>query len=146
MRINLQPADDPMDTVIEHMDSMMKEMMDRNYFRNSGPDSWRPALNVYEVRDRFVVCVDLAGMDREQIDVKAERQILYIRGVRPRPATPNDPEGVSVQVMEIDSGRFQRKVPIPQDVATDSIHAHYRNGYLWITMPRRPGQASPDQE
>ncbi len=141
MNIKLQPSDDPMDSVIEHMGSMIKEMRDQNYFRNSGPDAWRPALNVYEVHDRFVVCVDLAGMDREKIDVGTEDNTLYIRGVRPKPVIPDPPEDVSVQVMEIDSGRFQRKVPIPGDVDPSLIQANYRNGYLWVTMPRRNSAA-----
>ena len=144
MNIHLQPRDDPMESVIEHMGSMIKEMSDQNYFRNSGPDAWRPALNVYEVPDRFVVCVDLAGMDREKIDVGAQDGALYIRGVRPKPVIPDPPEEVSVQAMEIDSGRFQRKVPIPGDVDPGSIQAHYRNGYLWVIMPRR-SQAAPTE-
>ena len=38
--------------------------------------------------------------------------------------------------MEIDSGRFHCKVPIAQDVVIDEITAAYRQGYLWIMMPR----------
>ena len=135
-----------MDRIIEHVGTMMKEMMDQNYFRASGPDVWRPALNVYEVPDRFVVCVDLAGMSREKIDVSAEHNTLYIRGVRPKPVIPDPPEEVSVQVMEIDSGRFHRKVPIPRDVDQAAIQAHYRNGYLWVVLPRRPVADSADVE
>ena len=72
MKIRLQSDDDPMDRIIEHVDTMMKEMMGQNYFRSSGPDCWRPALNVYDLSDRFVVCVELAGMDRERISLSPQ--------------------------------------------------------------------------
>lgn len=146
MKVQLQPSDDPVDRIVEHVGTMMKEMMDQNYFRASGPDVWRPALNVYEVPDRFVICVELAGVDREEIDVAAQHNTLYIRGVRAKPVIPDSPEQVSVQVMEIDSGRFQRKVPIPGDVDPTSIRAHYRKGYLWVVMPRRAGADPADAE
>ncbi|UCC30174.1 MAG: hypothetical protein JSU86_18490, partial [Phycisphaerales bacterium] len=55
----------------EQLWAMMGEMEGRNYFRSHAPDFWRPRLNVYETPDRFVVCVELAGMPRDQIDVRA---------------------------------------------------------------------------
>jgi len=135
-----------MDRIIEHVDTMMKEMMGQNYFRSSSPDCWRPALNVYDLPDRFVVCVELAGVDREKIDVSAEHDSLYIRGWRSKPLIPDSPEEVSVHVMEIDSGRFHRKVSIPEDVDQSAIEAHYRNGYLWIELPRRPAEDAGEDE
>jgi len=43
---------------------------------------------------------------------------------------------VSVTLMEIDSGRFQRKLPLPDDARLDGMTALYKNGFLWITIPR----------
>lgn len=147
MKILTHATEGSFDHLIDQMDSMMDEMLNRNYFQSSGPDSWAPSLNIYETSDRYVVCVDLAGMNRESIDVRAEDQALRIRGTRPRPVIPDPPEEVSVHLMEIDSGKFQRKVPIPADVDREAIGAQYRNGFLWITMPRRPAghQGAPDR-
>ena len=146
MKINAQSGEDDFDRIVEHMDSMIDEMMSRNFFRSSGPDTWQPAMNVYEADERFLVCIDLAGMVRDKIDVCTRDDVLHIRGDRPKPPIPDqtEPEQVSVHAMEIDSGRFHRKVRIPDDVDRDAIQASYRNGYLWITMPRRPsGGESP---
>ncbi|MHC4234509.1 MAG: Hsp20/alpha crystallin family protein [Planctomycetota bacterium] len=143
MKILTHASEDSFDRLIDHMGAMMDEMMSRNYFRSSGPDSWAPALNVYETADRYVICVDLAGMDRNKIDVRAEGRALRICGIRPKPALPDPPDEVSVHLMEIDSGRFHRKVPIPADTDRSGIRAQYRNGYLWLIMPRRDGPQGP---
>ncbi len=140
MRSDLQPKEDLFERMADQMgaimDSMMEEMNSRNYFRSSGRDSWDPPLNVYEVADRFIVCVDLAGMQCEQIDVRVEEGTLHIRGVRPKPGVPEVTGAISVLIMEIDSGKFHRKVPIPADVDANGIRATYRNGYVWIVLPR----------
>ena len=124
------------DRLAEQLWAMMSEMEGRNYFRSHAPDSWRPRLNVYETPDRFFVCVELAGMPRDQIDVRAADGVLHISGLREKPTPPGDPDDVGVHLMEIDSGRFHCKVPIAQDVIIDEISAAYRQGYLWVMMPR----------
>jgi len=140
MTNQLQPTEDLFEKMADEMgtvmDSMMEEMNSRNYFRSSGRDSWDPPLNLYEVADRFIVCVDLAGMQREQIDVRVRERTLHIRGVRPKPEVPDATGDISVLLMEIDSGKFHRKVPVPADVDVDAIFATYKNGYVWIILPR----------
>jgi HSP20 family protein len=140
MRAQLQSDDDLFEKMADQMgtimDSMLGEMNSRNYFRSAGRDSWEPHLNFYETPQRFIVCVELAGMRREQIDIRVEENLLHVRGERPKPEMPDVGGDVSVCLMEIDSGRFHRKVPIPGSVATDGITAAYRNGYVWIIMPR----------
>ncbi len=143
-RILTHASEDSFDRIIDHMSSMMDELMSRNDFRNSRRDSWSPAMNVYEVPDRYVICIDLAGVNREEIDIQADGKVLRVSGLRSKPVLPDPPEEVSVHLMEIDSGRFHRKVPLPNDVRRDAIEAQYRNGYLWITMPRQGSSPQAD--
>ena len=120
----------------EQLWAMMSEMESPDYFRSHAPRSWKPHLNLYETPDRYAVCVELAGMPREAIDVRAADGVLHITGKRAKPTPPDDSENVSVHVMEIDSGRFHRKIPIPSDVIVDEIRATYCQGYLWVILPR----------
>ncbi|MFQ5491478.1 MAG: Hsp20/alpha crystallin family protein [Phycisphaerae bacterium] len=128
---------DEFDRIVGHVESMMEELLKDNFFQHTAPDAWQPAMNVYETPQQYIACLELAGMDREKIDVQAAQGFLYVRGQRakPMPRGVSD-QDVSVHVMEIDSGRFQRKVPVPNDVDTGAVEARYRNGYLWIVMPR----------
>ena len=118
--------------------AMMSEMEGPNYFRSHAPHSWRPHLNLYETPDGYAVCVELAGVPREAIDVHASEGVLHVCGVRPKPTLPDNPQSVGVHLMEIDSGRFHRKIPIPSDVNADEIRATYCQGYLWVFLPRNP--------
>lgn len=137
MQPRLFSEKDSFDRILDHMGSMVEEMLNQNYFRSSARDTWEPALAIYELPDRYLMCVDLAGMEREKIDVRVENGKLQISGVRARPMPPERPENVSVHVMEIDSGKFQRSVPLGDDVDQSKISAAYRNGLLWVTLPRK---------
>jgi HSP20 family protein len=120
----------------DHMRAMLDEMQTRNYFGSHGPDTFQPAVNLYDTTTSYHVCVDIAGMPRTGIDVRVDNGSLYIRGERAKPELPDDANEVGVTLMEIDSGRFQRKLPLPDDVAVDDIAARYKDGYLWISLPR----------
>ena len=119
------------------MDAMMDGVMGQNYFRSSARDSWDPPLNVYEMADKLVVCVELAGMEPGDLDVQVEGGVLHIRGHRPKPCVPDVTGEISVHLMEIDSGKFHRKVSVSADLDFDACKATYKHGYVWIVMPRR---------
>lgn len=38
--------------------------------------------------------------------------------------------------MEIDHGAFSREVELPLDINSEDITANYRNGMLWIEVPK----------
>ena len=136
------PIDEPFDTLTRHMGQMMDELAARQFFNFSAHDSWEPVVNVYVTAAAYFVCVDLAGMDGEAIDVREDGGQLVIRGRRATP-TPPDAEGpLSVDRMEIDSGPFRRTVELPADVDRSAIRARYRAGMLWVTLPRVGGARS----
>lgn len=131
--------EDSFHELAKSMDAMMDGLSGPDYFRSSGRDTWDPALNVYEMDDKFVVCVELAGIQPGEMDVQVEGGVLHIRGFRPKPTVPETTGEIGVHLMEIDSGRFHRKIPIPASVDFESSKAHYKNGYVWIILPRRSG-------
>jgi len=150
MQVGLHAWGSDFQRLADHVRSMMDEMGSANFFRSHAPDTWRPRINFYETADRYVVCVELCGMRPEDVDLCAERGKLRIRGVRPRPAVPADPgrpdagpaaTTVSVHVMEIDSGPFHRKIALPPDADIEKITASHHQGYLWIGLPRKGGEA-----
>lgn len=100
--------------------------------------SWVPAANIYRQADRILVCVDLAGMQRKDIDVQVAPGVLTVRGDRPTPHLPTTNRQVDhIANMEIESGRFCRQLPIPKNVQLDGVSSTYRDGMLWIQLPIR---------
>ena len=136
MKTGVQACGSSFDELGDNVWAMMNEVARHGCFRSHAPRSWRPRVNLYEMRDRYVVCVELAGMSAAQIELQTDGDNLKIRGNRSRPTIPGQPGEVSVHLMEIDSGPFSRKVPLPSDVVVEQIRAAYRQGYLWILLPR----------
>jgi HSP20 family protein len=96
--------------------------------------------NLYETTDAYLVCVDLAGVNKDKIDIEVTNQQLHIQGQRAVPVQINEDGGtprVKVHLMEIDHGSFRRQVELPHDVQHKKITATYENGLLWIQLPKK---------
>ena len=104
-------------------------------FSRSNPHAWRPAINAYRCEQCIRICVDLAGVDRSDIDLTIEGQRLSIRGVRDVPEPGEEKEAMQMIAMEIDYGPFQRRVELPGEVDVEKVHAEQKNGLLWIHLP-----------
>lgn len=113
----------------------------KGYYTFRPGEAWAPNVNLYENESVYLVCVDLAGVDKQKIDIEMVDQKLAIRGTRhvPMPEAPAGCESARVRVhlMEIDHGAFVREVEIPKDVQRDKVNASHRNGLLWIELPKR---------
>jgi HSP20 family molecular chaperone IbpA len=111
------------------------------YYSFYASDTWAPPVNLYETKDSYLVCVDLAGVDKTKIDIEVGDGELTLRGHRPVPWVFAKDEGgdtkVKIHVMEIDHGGFCRTVEIPPDAAREQIIANYLDGMLWIEIPKK---------
>jgi HSP20 family protein len=132
----------PFGNMARQMNKML-DQMHKGYFGFAPSETWTPNVNLYENDEAYMVCVDLAGVEKEKIDVVVQDGRLRLRGTRPVPQCPehHDPQGhpqrVRVHVMEIDHGGFSREVELPRDVDKERITAVYREGMLWIELPKK---------
>ncbi|HEY2588310.1 MAG TPA: Hsp20/alpha crystallin family protein [Tepidisphaeraceae bacterium] len=133
-------TDQPFQNLARQANKMM-EQLQKGFFYPT--ESWTPNVNLYETGTSYLVCIDLAGVEKEKIDVEVADSRLKLRGARAVPSVaPPPPEGdeppakVRVHLMEIDHGAFSREVEIPPDADRHKISATYRNGLLWIEIPK----------
>lgn len=130
-------TDQPFQNLARQANKMMEQLQKGFFFPS---ESWTPNVNLYETSTSYLVCVDLAGVDKDKIDVEVADSRLKLRGARAVPSIA--PEGgeqqekVRVHLMEIDHGGFSREVEIPADADRHKINANYRNGMLWIEIPK----------
>ena len=123
--------------------SKMMDQMQKGYFSFCPSETWTPAVNLYENDTVYLVCVDLSGVDKEKIDLTVAEGQLKLRGERKVPVQPTGTEGearamrVKVHLMEIDHGPFCREVELPEDAQSEHIAASYRDGMLWIEVPKK---------
>lgn len=127
--------------LIRQMNQVVENALGRQFFGFSPTEAWRPSVNLYETQEAFLICVDLAGMDKNQIDVQVDKGTLTVRGRRQSPMPPEGARPVAVHLMEIDHGTFCRSVEVPANVHEDQISATYHQGMLWVTLPKAiPGK------
>jgi len=148
-------AADPSFSNMTRQANKLIEQMQKSYFNFCPSETWTPSVNLYETADSYLVCADLAGVDKEKIEVEVVAQTLKLRGTREVPtyeeairagaAAQKEGDGrrVRIHLMEIDHGGFCREVELPEDVDRDRITANYRNGILWVELPKVvPGTGS----
>ena len=135
----LRLSDEPFRHFTEQMSQMMDEMSKRDFYQFSQHEGFEPGVNLYETRAAYLLCVDLAGMKPDKIDVSVSGGKLTIRGDRPVPQPKEALGEFSVHLMEIPSGSFKRSVAMPEDVDVEGVGAAYREGFLWLTLPRLSG-------
>ncbi|KPL84568.1 hypothetical protein SE15_05695 [Thermanaerothrix daxensis] len=95
--------------------------------------AWRPPTDIYEMEDRIVVLIEIAGMHEKDFMVSFDRNRLSVSGVRSQPLD----ERRAVHQMEIPFGEFATEVEILTPIDLDKITATYENGFLRIELPKR---------
>jgi HSP20 family protein len=140
----LTVAGDPPFQNLARQAKTFMDQMNKGYYGFYPSDTWTPSVNLYETNGSYLVCVDLAGVDKDKIDVEVHENRLKLKGTRAVPmkesggeeSAEHESKRVRVHLMEIDHGSFSREVELPQNVDHDKIIAEYRNGILWIEIPK----------
>ncbi|MCC7449759.1 MAG: Hsp20/alpha crystallin family protein [Anaerolineae bacterium] len=97
---------------------------------------WRPPTDVFELEDRLVVLVEIAGMRDGEFNVVLQDRRLMISGVRRRVVR----ERIAYHQMEVRYGEFRTEVSLPWPVDRDSVSATYREGFLRVELPHARNQ------
>jgi len=76
-------------THLEHIERQLRALAGEftrvQTVRFSATPCWSPAINVYRCGDRFIVCLDLSGVEQQCLTVQAEPRSLRISGYRSPP-------------------------------------------------------------
>ena len=94
--------------------------------------SWTPNTDVFLTEESLVIQVEVAGMHREALSLKAEGNRLRVQGKR----EPEDrPAQCKFILMEINYGTFQFYIDLPAGYNLHKAKAVYQNGILRINVP-----------
>jgi len=138
-------SSDEFSNLVRQMNSIAENVMGRHYFGFSPTDAWRPSVNLYETATHFLICLDLAGMTQRDIDVQVQNDAVVVRGRRQSPVPPDGTRPSAVHLMEIDHGSFCRSVDIPANVDPAGISATYKEGMLWVILPKTGPEMTNDE-
>jgi HSP20 family protein len=92
---------------------------------------WLPPADIREEPDRYVIQLDVPGMNCSQIDVTVHEGVLTVRGKRETEA-----KRVDMIRIERQSGHFVRQFRLPGVVAVESVDAALEQGVLTIVLPK----------
>jgi HSP20 family protein len=113
--------DDPFDEFFREIERMMNDVMDDARTRGgagaSDPSAADVHLDVYEEDDRLRVVADIPGVDKQDIDLRCDGEVLTF-----------DAAGAARE--------YHERVRLPTAVDEHSASASYNNGILEVTLPR----------
>ena len=96
---------------------------------------WVPSVDIKEEEDRFVLFVDVPGIDLKDIEITFEKGVLTIKGER---AAPSNEELKKYLRLERQKRSFERRFRLPETVNPERINARGENGVLEITIAKAP--------
>ena len=95
--------------------------------------AWVPPLDIYETPEKFVVHVELPGVDPDGVDVSVEDSVLTVRGQRDFYSNVDED---SFHRVERRYGAFARSITLPQTADAERIEASFDRGVLTIEVPK----------
>jgi len=89
-----------------------------------------PNAEILDNEGLYIVRLELPGVDRDSIDIKATDRNLVISAERPAGSQDNDSAPL---LSEFRSGTWSRSFRFPHSLNRDDLKATYRDGILEIT-------------
>ena len=127
----------PLDGLPDQMNSWLNDS-----FRGKQNNvRWRPALDIKEQTESYVIHLDVPGVKNEDIDVTLDDGYLRISGSRKLERSSDEKDG-AYRSFERVSGTFQRVVRLPSHSTSDHVSATVKDGVLTITI-KKPEEILP---
>jgi HSP20 family protein len=95
--------------------------------------AWAPALDISERKDAYLVTVELAGVEADDLEITMEDGLLTIQGER---HVAHDSSEQHFHRVERRYGAFRRSITLPAHVIAEGIQASFEDGVLQILVPK----------
>jgi HSP20 family protein len=95
-----------------------------------------PIFDMVDKEDRYELKVEVPGIEKEKVKVKATKDSLEISGEQSKEEQSEDKRKRSVY-NERSYNSFYRKIPIPEEIVSSKVRAKMSNGVLHIELPKK---------
>jgi HSP20 family protein len=96
------------------------------------------AAEVFDSDDKIVVRLEAPGMDNEDFDIQVHDDYLVVQGEK---QVEQEHKRGHYRITERAYGRFERAIPLPENVDADRATAKYRHGVLRVELPKTDAEA-----
>ena len=93
-----------------------------------------PRSDASSGEDAYEINVELPGVKQDDIDIEVHEGVMTVRGEKKLERTE---ERGGYFFSERQYGKFQRTFRLPADASEEGIEAHFDDGVLRISVPRR---------
>jgi HSP20 family protein len=127
-----------------HLGSDLEKTIE-DMFRSMSPAftltarTWKPPMDMNETPDEIVIIAEVAGVDKDDLEVEISSKAVRIQGSR---ITRHCTEDTTYRLAEIQYGRFERILYLPAPIDPEVVSAGYKNGLLEIRLAKMPIEKS----
>lgn len=120
---------DPAEVVAERVDRLLDALGGAT---ETPTLRWSPPMTVWEDERGLLVCLDVAGVGRRDLEVSLDGEVLTVSGRR-----ASSREAMRLRGSERPLGPFVRQIVLPRTPPAAEISAQLRDGVLEILVPQR---------
>lgn len=120
-------------TLQDRINRMFDEVFPSTEREDFGLFAWQPTVDTYEKDDAIEINAELPGVNKDDIAIDVQNNVLSISGERKHDENVNEN---NCYRRERFYGKFQRAFTLPEGVDTDNIDASYADGVLKVTIPK----------
>jgi HSP20 family protein len=100
-----------------------------------------PSIDVAETDKEIMITAEMPGLERKDVDISFEDNVLTIRGEK-KVEKEQDDKNKNYHLSERSYGVFLRVLQLPAGIDPSKIQATMSNGVLKITIPK-PAHSEP---
>jgi len=102
-----------------------------------------PRLDISETETDFKVQAELPGMDEKDIQIRLEKNALFLSGEK---KSESEEKEKTYHRVERCYGSFERVIPFDANLDEDKVSAVVKNGVLTITLPKAPEELKKSRQ
>ena len=138
-------ARNPFRGIMDHMSEMARM---REYAEGGGQEegprthatAWVPTTDIFANGDDLVIRCELAGVERDDVELSLSNGALIIHGER-----KGEPEAMEYYARERYYGHFRRRMKLAEGIDGSKISASFKNGLLEVTVRAGAHHQEPER-
>ena len=122
----------------DQIDSDFEKTID-DMFRSISPmftlaeRRWKPQMDIYETPDEIVILAEIAGVNKEDLELEISTKAVKIYGNR---SESSRIDNATYRLAEIQYGKFERILYLPALIDPEVVSASYSNGFLQVRLAK----------
>ena len=139
MRLVVNPRNLNRDEFLTPFDKIFDELMSKQFptFQDEVGVSFNqgayPKVNIYEYDDTIGIVAEIPGLDKKNVSVEVEDQVLTISGDK----HGFDTRGGKCITRELKQSAFKRSFNLGEHLDGDDVSAIFKDGMLEVLIPKR---------